>query len=153
MTDKNNVEEANETVVPDAKDLIKEIREFAITVDEPCPEGHRKDPGSGRCLPMGSTDHTAFTRSLNDEQGPEWRGETDKTNETFDSDSAAVKEVALDADEMDEPESCAEGTTFSFIQRRCVTLEEAEAENSDEFAFEDEEETEDAAAPGMGGHP
>lgn len=133
MTDKKNVEEANETIAP--KDFLKELREFAITVGEPCPEGHRRDPSSGACLPIGSTDHTAFTRSLNDDQGPEWRGEVDKTNVTFDSDSAQNREAAVDADEMDEPESCAQGTTFSFIQRRCISLEEAEVENSDEFAM------------------
>lgn len=152
MTDKKNVEEANETT---PQSFLNELREFALVVGEECPEGHRRDPGSGRCLPMGSTDHTAFTRSLNDDQGDEWRGIVDKNRETFDS--ASQKEVALDADEMDEPESCAEGTTFSFVQRQCVSLEEAERENSDEFAMTDEgeyveEETEEAAAPGQGGH-
>lgn len=150
MTDKKNVEEANETT---PQSFLNELREFALVVGEECPEGHRRDPGSGRCLPIGSTDHTAFTRSLNDDQGDEWRGLVDKTNETFDT--ASQKEVALDADEMDEPESCAEGTTFSFVQRQCVSLEEAERENSDEFAMTEEGEyveTEEAAAPGQGGH-
>lgn len=145
MTDKKNVEEATEKVTP--QDFLKELREFAITVGEDCPEGHRREPGSGRCLPIGSTDHTAFTRSLNDDQGDEWRGLVDKTNETFDNEeniadraSASEKEVAIDADEMDEPVSCAQGTTFSFVQRKCVSLEEAERENSGEYAFIEEEE-------------
>ncbi len=129
--------------------FIKDLREFAVTVGEDCPEGHRRDPGSGRCLPIGGIDHTAFTRSLNDEQGPEWRGEV--VREGNDQQLASENtETALDADNMDQPESCAEGTTFSFIQRRCVPTEEAEEENSDEIAFE---EIEDAAAPGSGGHP
>ena len=130
--------------------FIKELREFAITVGEDCPEGHRRDPSSGRCLPIGGQDHTAFTRSLNDEQGPEWRGEV--VREENDQKLASVNaEVAIDAENMDSPESCAEGTTFSFIQRRCIPTEEAEEEDSDELAFEENEE--DAAAPGKGGHP
>lgn len=137
----------------DATSFIKELREFAVTVGEECPEGHRRDPGSGRCLPIGGIDHTAFTRSLNDDQGPEWRGEV--VREENDQMLASVDEnteTAADAHEMDEPESCAEGTTFSFVQRRCVTLEEAEAEDDGERAFFDEENEEDAAAPGQGGH-
>ncbi|KKK48295.1 hypothetical protein LCGC14_3146550, partial [marine sediment metagenome] len=133
----------------DAASFIKEVREFAVTVGEDCPEGHRRDPASGRCLPIGGQDHTAYTRSLNDEQGPEWRGEVvrEDDDQQLASDNT---ETAVDAEEMDTPESCAEGTTFSFIQRRCVPSEEAEAENSDDAVFEDDE---DAAAPGAGGHP
>jgi hypothetical protein len=118
-----------------AKSLLEEVRELALVVGEDCPEGHRRDPGSGRCLPMGSTDHTKFTRSVNNDDGPQWRGEVDKTNTTF----AAEKEVAIDADEMDEPQSCAAGTTFSFVQRKCVSLEEAEAEDNGSLAFVEEE--------------
>lgn len=120
----------------DVKSFLEELREAAVVAGEDCPEGHRKDPGSGRCLPIGSQDHTAFTRSQNVDYGPEWRGEVDKGNTTpMINTTAAQHEVALDATDMDEPESCAEGTTFSFIQRRCVSLEEAESENSDEFAM------------------
>lgn len=139
MTDKKNSEGAEEKVAP--KDFLKEMREFAITVGEECPEGHRRDPSSGRCLPIGSTDHTAFTRSLNDDQGDEWRGLVDKDNETFDNEEnvsdreAANTEKAVDADQMDEPASCVQGTTFSFVQRRCVSLEEAESENNDDKAM------------------
>jgi len=132
--------------------FIKEVREFAVTVGEECPEGHRKDPASGRCLPIGGQDHTAYTRSLNDEQGPEWRGEVVREDDDQQLASANT-ENAVDAEEMDTPESCAEGTVFSFLQRRCVPAEEAEEENSDEVAFEENEEGEDAAAPGKGGHP
>ncbi|MEE8322500.1 MAG: DUF6582 domain-containing protein, partial [Candidatus Bathyarchaeia archaeon] len=123
--------------------FLKEVKDFALTVNEDCPEGHRREPSSGRCLPIGGTDHTAFTRSLNVDDGPEWRGDETKTADTTDA-----TEVALDADDMDEPESCAEGTTFSFVQRKCISLEEAEVEDADENATE-----EDAAAPGVGGHP
>lgn len=140
MTDKKSVEKANEEISP--KDFLKELREFALTVGEECPEGHRRDPGSGRCLPIGSTDHTAFTRSLNDDQGDEWRGLTDKDNKTFDS--APARETGIDASEMDEPQSCAEGTTFSFVQRQCVSLEEADAENEGLRAFIEDEEEEQA---------
>ena len=134
----------------DAASFIKEVREFAVTVGEDCPEGHRRDPASGRCLPIGGQDHTAYTRSLNDDQGPEWRGEV--VREDDDQQLASTNtETAVDADDMDTPESCAEGTTFSFIQRRCVPSEDAEAENSDDVVFEDDED--DAAAPGAGGHP
>ncbi len=118
----------------DVQSFLEELRGLAVVVGEDCPEGHRKDPGSGRCLPIGPTDHTAFTRSLNVDYGPEWRGEVDKTNTTF----ASSQETAVDADDMDEPESCAEGTTFSFIQRRCVSLEDADKENDDEFAMTEE---------------
>jgi hypothetical protein len=117
-----------------ATSFLEELREFALVVGEDCPEGHRRDPGSGRCLPMGSTDHTAFTRSVNVDDGPAWRGEETKDNETF----ADEQEIALDADEMDEPESCANGTTFSFVQRRCISVEDAEKENSEEFARDEE---------------
>ncbi len=119
----------------DVQSFLDDLRELAVVAGEDCPEGHRKDPSSGRCLPIGSTDYTAFTRSVNVDDGPEWRGEVDKTNTTF----ANQQEVAIDADEMDEPESCVEGTTFSFIQRRCVSLEEAELENSEEFARDEAE--------------
>lgn len=115
----------------EAVSFLDELKDFALTVGEDCPEGHRKDPGSGRCLPMGGQDHTKYTRSINNDDGPQWRGEVDKTNTTF----AAEKEVAVDADDMDEPQSCAAGTTFSFIQRKCVTLEDAESEDSDTFAI------------------
>jgi hypothetical protein len=130
--------------------FVEDLREFALTVGEDCPEGHRRDPASGRCLPIGGTDYTKFTRSLNDEQGPEWRGEVvrEENDQTL---AATETEVAVDAEEMDTPESCAEGTTFSFIKRRCIPVEEAEAEDFDEFALEENEE--EAAAPGKGGHP
>jgi hypothetical protein len=146
MADKNSVEEGNTPL-----DFLKELREFAIDLNEDCPEGHRKDPASGRCLPMGSIDHTAESRSVNVDHGPEWRGEKDKTETTT---VVPRSEVAIDASEMDEPESCAAGTTFSFIQRRCVTFEEAEAETNDEFAMTEDNEyiEEEAAAPGVGGH-
>jgi hypothetical protein len=134
----------------EAASFIKELREFAITVGEDCPEGHRRDPASGRCLPIGGQDHTAYTRSLNDEQGPEWRGEV--VREDNDQQLASANtEIAVDAEEMDQPESCAEGTVFSFMQRRCVSQEEAEVENLSDAALEEDEE--DAAAPGSGGHP
>lgn len=110
-------------------ELLKSIKEFSLTIGEECPEGHRKDPRSGACLPMGSTDHTAFTRSLNNDYGPEWRGLKDKENQTF-----ANREQALDAFDMDEPVSCGEGTTFSFVQRKCVSMAEAEVEDSETFA-------------------
>ena len=86
----------------DVQSFLDDLRELAVVAGEDCPEGHRKDPSSGRCLPIGSTDYTAFTRSVNVDYGPEWRGEVDKTNTTF----ANQQEVAIDADEMDEPESC-----------------------------------------------
>jgi len=134
----------------EAASFIKELREYAITVGEDCPEGHRRDPASGRCLPIGGQDHTAYTRSLNDDQGPEWRGEV--VREDNDQQLASANtETAVDAEEMDQPESCAEGTVFSFMQRRCVSQEEAEVENLSDAALEEDEE--DAAAPGMGGHP
>ncbi len=116
--------------------FLEELRELSVVVGEDCPEGHRKDPSSGRCLPMGSLDHTEFTRSVNVDYGPEWRGEVDKKDTT--PMIASEQETGVDAEEMDEPESCAEGTTFSFIQRRCVSLEDAEQENDDEFAMTDE---------------
>jgi len=127
--------------------FLNDVKEYALTVGEDCPEGHRRDPGSGRCLPISGMDHTAFTRSLNDDQGPEWRGEVDKQDNSQ-ALASTENELALDADNMDEPESCAEGTTFSFIQRKCITLEEAEVEDTDEQAFDEE-----SAAPGAGGHP
>lgn len=115
--------------------FLNDLREFAITIGEDCPEGHRRDPKSGACLPMGSIDHTAFTRSVNVENGPEWRGEVDKTNTTF----AGDQETAVDSDDMDEPESCAEGTTFSFVQRKCISITEADAENEEAFARDEDE--------------
>ncbi len=141
MVDKKNVEGAKAP-----QDFLTELREFAIDLSEECPEGYRKEPSSGRCLPMGSTDDTIRSRSINHDDGPEWRG--------LASDEGTTQtEVALDADDMDEPESCSEGTTFSFIQRRCVTLEDAETETTDEFAMNEENEyVEDSAAPGVGGH-
>jgi hypothetical protein len=136
VQDKKKVE--SEKASTKATDFLKSLREFAITVGEECPEGHRRDPASGACLPIGSTDHTAFTRSVNDDQGDFWRGIRDKENKTFDSDGAASdKETALDAEEMDEPQSCPEGSTFSFLKRECVSLEEAEQENNDELAMEE----------------
>jgi len=120
----------------DVATFLDDLRELAVVVGEDCPEGHRKDPGSGRCLPMGSIDHTEFTRSKNVDYGPEWRGEVDKKDTT--PMIANDQETAIDAEDMDEPQSCAEGMTFSFIQRRCVSLEEAETENSDEFAMTEE---------------
>jgi hypothetical protein len=155
MTDKNkNTEEGNTST-----DFLKELREFALVMNEECPEGHRREPGSGRCLPIGSTDHTAFTRSVNVDYGPEWRGEVDKKDAAPKTDTikqnASSAETAIDASEMDEPESCAAGTTFSFIQRRCVSVEEAELENADEFAMVSDteyDETEVASGDGKGGH-
>ena len=82
--------------------FIKALREFALTVGEDCPEGHRRDPASGRCLPMGGQDHTAYTRSVNDEQGPEWRGEVDRKDDDQML-SSTDTEVAVDADETDSP--------------------------------------------------
>jgi len=142
MTDNNKSNEGNNPL-----DFLTEMREFAIELNEDCPEGHRKDPASGRCLPMGSIDHTLESRSVNVDHGPEWRG-------TASVEVLSQTEVAIDADDMDEPESCSAGTTFSFIQRRCVTLEEAESETSDEFAMTEANEyvVEEAAAPGTGGH-
>lgn len=129
----------------EAADFLKSLKEYALTVGEPCPEGHVRDAASGACLPVGPLDHTAFTRSLNDDQGDEWRGlaAEEKT------------ERAVDASEMEDFQSCAAGTTFSFIQKRCVSFEEAEAENSDEFAMASDTEyveVEEGAAPGQGGH-
>ncbi len=131
MTDKKNVDEIKSGTT---FDFLKELKEFAITVGEDCPEGHRRDPKSGACLPMGGIDHTAFTRSKNVDDGPEWRGEVDKTNTTF----AGDQETAIDSDEMDEPESCAEGTTFSFVQRKCIPTDEAEVELEESFARDEE---------------
>ena len=133
-------------------EFLQELHAFtedAIVANEPCPEGHREDPGSGRCLPMGSIDHTAFTRSLNDDQGDEWRGITTKTVANTPSEKAL-----LHADEMENRESCPAGTTFSFVKSTCVSQDDAEMENSDEFAMvSDTEYDEDvAAAPGVGGH-
>jgi hypothetical protein len=125
----------------DTAKLLQEMKEFSLTVGEECPEGHRRDVKSGACLPMGSIDHTAFTRSLNDEQGPRWRGLEDKPNETF---AAELKELALmDAGDMDELVSCGGGTTFSFVKRACITLEEAEAEDNDDLEAEAETEVAD----------
>lgn len=144
MTDKTKKDVEKGSLGESARDFLKEMREFALTVDEPCPEGHRRDPGSGRCLPIGSTDHTAFTRSLNDDQGDLWRGLEEKDNQTFDKQDdvafGSTSEKGIDAEAMDERESCPAGTTFSFVQGKCVSLEEAEAENRDELAM-----TEDAA--------
>lgn len=128
--------ESGKTTREGFKSFVKELKEFALTVGEPCPEGHRREPGSNRCLPIGSTDHTAFTRSVNVDDGPQWRGLEDKQNQTFASEDD-TSETALDAEEMEELQSCGEGTTFSFVQRRCVTLEEAEAEDHDGFAVEE----------------
>jgi len=125
------------------RNFLKEVKDYALTVGEDCPEGHRREPSSGRCLPMGSTDHTEFTRSLNIDNGPEWRGDEMKPANTV-----FATETAVDADDMDEPQSCAEGTTFSFVQRKCISIEEAEMENADDTPMEEE-----AAAPGVGGHP
>lgn len=144
---KDNVDK---TESGNASEFLKKLKDFALVVGEECPEGHRRDPASGACLPIAGMDHTAFTRSLNDDQGPEWRGEVDKTNETFDDEEniADRAEVAVDAEAMEDRESCAHGTTFSFIQGRCVTLEEAETEDSDEFAMTEEGEYVEEAANG-----
>lgn len=132
MTDTKKTEKS--ALKTDPAKLLQEMKEFSLTVGEECPEGHRRDARSGACLPIGSTDHTAFTRSLNDDQGDRWRGLEDKPNETF---ASELKELALmDAGDMDEPVSCGEGTTFSFVKRSCVSLEEAEVENSDELEAE-----------------
>lgn len=126
------------------EDLLQKAKEFALVVGEECPEKHRRDPGSGRCLPVSSIDHTEFTRSVNDDQGDFWRGLKDKDNETFDDDRVADRasqnreEALLDASEMDELESCSEGHVFSFVQKKCITLEEAEREDAGEYAFEEE---------------
>ena len=56
----------------DVKSFLEELREIAVVAGEDCPEGHRKDPSSGRCLPIGPTDHTAFTRIVIVYYGPEW---------------------------------------------------------------------------------
>ncbi len=125
----NKVDETTENTNIET-DFLTELKEFALTVGEECPEGHRRDPASGACLPMGSTDHTAFTRSVNNDEGDLWRGLKDKSEEQ----PSAQETALLDASEMDEPESCGEGTTFSFVQRRCVSVEEAENENSEMFA-------------------
>lgn len=118
------------TELTEAQKLIQEMKAFATTLVEECPPEHRRDPASGACLPMGSIDHTAETRSLNDDQGDLWRGLKDKSS------TPELKELALmDASDMDEPVSCAEGTTFSFISRSCIPLEQAEQENSDESAM------------------
>lgn len=144
MTDKKNVEEGNSPL-----DFLTELREFAIDLSEECPAGYRKEPASGRCIPMGSTDETLRSRSINTDEGPAWRGEKAALTPLV---ITPRSETAIDASEMDEPESCSVGTTFSFIQRRCVSLEEAEAEVSDEFAMTDDNEyVEESAAPGVGG--
>lgn len=123
MTTKN-------TKLTEAQKLLQDLKSFATTLVEECPPMHRRDPTSGACLPTGSIDHTAETRSVNDNQGDLWRGLKDKTA------ASEKKEVALtDAEEMDEPVSCAEGTTFSFISRTCIPLEQAEQENSDQSAM------------------
>lgn len=123
MTTKN-------TELTEGQKLLQDLKSFATTLVEECPPMHRRDPASGACLPMGSIDHTAETRSVNDDQGDLWRGLKDKTA------ASENKEVALmDAEEMDEPISCAEGTTFSFISRTCVSLEQAEQENNDVSAM------------------
>jgi len=138
MTDNSNTKDKFKSRT--ASEFKKELKDFALVVGEECPEGHRRDPSSGACLPITGMDHTKFTTSLNDDQGPEWRGEVDKTNDTFDNeeDIADRAETAMDAEVMDERNSCAQGTTFSFVQNKCVTLEEAEAENNDAFAMNEE---------------
>ena len=133
MSQNKNVEKPD--LQTEASDFLKAVKDFAMTVGEDCPEGHRRDARSGACLPMGPTDYTAFTRSLNDDQGDLWRGLKDKQDQTF---AAENKEQALDAADMDAPVSCGQGTTFSFIQRKCVSLEEAEAENNEDFARTEE---------------
>lgn len=145
MTNKNVEKTPQQSNATEFTSFLQEVKNFALTVNEDCPEGHRRDPGSGRCLPMGSTDHTAFTRSLNVDYGPEWRGEDSKPENTG---VAQDRESAVDAFDMDDRESCAEGTTFSFVQKKCISLEEADAENADETPMDEE----DAAAPGQGGH-
>jgi len=143
----NNVDKApQQSKAKEFTNFLQEVKDFALTVNEDCPEGHRRDARSGRCLPMGSTDHTAFTRSLNVDYGPEWRGDEMKPADTVFADD---QEEAVDAFDMEDLESCTEGTTFSFVQRKCVTLDEAELENADETPMDGE----DAAAPGVGGHP
>lgn len=144
MSDKNVEKAPEQSNAKEFTSFLQEVKDFALTVDEDCPEGHRRDPGSGRCLPMGSTDHTAFTRSVNVDYGPEWRGDETKPEDTV----FANQETAVDASDMEDRESCAEGTTFSFVQQKCISLEEAELENADETPMGDE----DAAAPGQGGH-
>ena len=137
MVDKN----VDETKSGKVSDFLKELKDFALTVGEDCPEGHRRDSASGACLPISGLDHTAFTRSLNVEDGPQWRGLKDKTNDTFDNQdsiSDRASEVAVDADVMEDRESCAEGMTFSFVQDRCIPAEEAEDEDVDEFAMTEE---------------
>lgn len=131
MTDTKKI---NESESVKASDLLKQLKDFALTVGEDCPEGHRRDPTSGACLPISGLDHTSFTRSLNDDQGPQWRGLEDKTNISLDQ----ASEIAVDAEIMEERESCVEGMTFSFIQSRCVSIEDADNENVDEFAMTEE---------------
>jgi hypothetical protein len=131
---KENVEKTTEvaseqTSSEEFKKFLKEVQDFALTVGEECPEGHRREAGSNRCVPMGSIDHTKESRSVNVDYGPEWRGLAEEEDNT---------EVAVDADEMDQLESCAEGTTFSFVQRRCITPEEAELEDADEAPLSEE---------------
>lgn len=116
--------------------FLKELREFALTLNEECPEGHRRDVASGACLPLGSIDYTAFTRSLNVDDGPFWRGEVEKTQTPLVS--QANRENAVDASEMQERSSCPQGTTFSFIQERCISLEEAMAEDNDPYAMNED---------------
>ncbi len=146
MSDNNVDKTPEQSEAKEFTNFLQEVKEFALTVNEDCPEGHRRDAGSGRCLPIGSTDHTEFTRSLNIDNGPEWRGDEMKPADTV---LAKDQEDAVDADDMNELESCAEGTTFSFVQRKCISLDEAELENADDTPMEEE----DAAAPGVGGHP
>ncbi len=156
MDNKNNLKAAGDEIT-DA-DFLQELRSFkeeAIVANEPCPEGHRADPGSGRCLPIGPTDHTAFTRSVNDDQGDEWRGLVDKTNKTFANKEDASETALLNADDMEDRKSCPEGSTFSFVSGLCITLEDAEVENCDEFAMVTDteyEEVEVSSGDGKGGH-
>lgn len=156
MDNKNNLKAVGDEIT-DA-DFLQELRSFkeeAIVANEPCPEGHRADPGSGRCLPIGPTDHTAFTRSVNDDQGDEWRGLVDKTNKTFANKEDASETALLNADDMEDRKSCPEGSTFSFVSGLCITLEDAEVENLDEFAMVTDteyEEVEVSSGDGKGGH-
>jgi len=130
--------------------LLQSLRDFALTVGEDCPEGHRRDPASGACLPIGPIDYTEMTRSKNVDDGPEWRGTASLSGSTNNKGTQLPqREDAVDADEMDAPESCADGTTFSFIQRRCLSLDEAEQEDLEGFARDEEgnEVLEDVEAP------
>ncbi len=156
MNNKNNLKAAgDETTGADFLQELRSFKEEAIVANEPCPEGHRADPGSGRCLPMGPTDHTEFTRSVNDDQGDEWRGLVDKTNKTFANKEEASETALLNADDMEDRKSCPEGSTFSFVSGLCITLEDAEVENYDEFAMVTDteyEEVEVSSGDGKGGH-